>query len=69
MSISGAGVAGDHGVSCSGLGVARLGGELGVGVRGADFLLGRLFLDDLFNGDFFCVKRVFSVVVIVRANL
>ena len=62
-------MAGDHGVSCSGLGVARLGRELGVGVRGADFLLGRLFLDDLFDGDFFCVKRVFSVVVIVRANL
>ena len=32
-------------------------------------LLERLVLDDLFDGEFFCVEYVFSVVIIVRANL
>ena len=62
-------MADDHGVSCSGLGVARLVRAFGLGVLGVAILLERLVLDDLFDGDFFCVKRVFSVVVIVRANL
>ena len=62
-------MAGNHGVSCSGLGVALLVRALGLGVLGVALLLERLILDDLLDGDFFCVKRVFSVVVIVWANL
>ena len=34
---------------------------LGLGVLGVALLLERLVLDDLFNVDFFCVKRVFGV--------
>ena len=62
-------MAGDHGVSCSRLGVARLIRVFGWGGLGMAFLLERLVLVDLLDGAFFCVKRVFGVVVIVRANL
>ena len=61
-------MADDHGVSCSGLGVASLVRAFGLGVLGVAILLKRLFLDDLFDGEFFCVKCVFSVLVIVQAN-
>jgi len=54
-------VAGDHGVSCFRLGVARLVRTFGLGVLGVAILLEGLVLDDLFHGDFFCVKPVFSV--------
>ena len=51
-------MADDHGVSCSGLGVAWLFRALGLEVLGVALLLERLVLDDLFDGDFFWVKRV-----------
>ena len=69
MSINLAGVADDHGVSFSRLGVARLFRALGLGVLVVALLLKRLVLDDLLDGDFFCAKHVFSVVVIVQENL
>ena len=43
---------GDHGVSCSGLGVARLVRALGLGFLGVGLLLERLVLDDICYGDF-----------------
>ena len=60
---------GDHGISCSRLGVAGLVRALGLEVLGVALLLERSIFDDLLDGHFFCVKHVFSVVVIVRANL
>ena len=69
VSISGAGVAGDHGISGSGLGVARFVRFLGLGVLGVVLLLERSSLGDFLDGNFFCVKRIFSVVIIVWTNL
>ena len=69
VSISGAGVAGNHGISGSGLGVARWFRFLGLGVLRVVLLLELFFLGEFLDGDFFCVKRVFSVVGIVRTNL
>ena len=69
VSISGAKMAGDHEVSGSRLGVARCVRFLGLGVLVVVLLLGLFFLGEFLDGDFFCVKRVFSVVGIVRTNL
>ena len=44
-------MAGDHGVSCSELGVAWLMRALGWGVLGMASLIERLVLDDLLDGD------------------
>ena len=52
VSISEAGVAGDHGISGSGLGVAHWFRFLGLGIFGVVLLLELFFLGEFLDGDF-----------------
>ena len=57
VSISRAGVAGDHGISGSGLGVTRWFRFLGLGVLGVVLLLELFFLGEFLDGDFFLLGK------------